>query len=426
MNKLSGKRLLILGGSIWKDAIKAYAADNNITLIATGSNQSAGIFDIANEKYDIDSTNSEEIKKLIKEQKIDGVYMGGSEPVITQACKYINELDLPCYCTPAQWEQLQDKTLFKELCIKFNLPVVPKYDVTFENIDQIIKHDDFPLITKPTDGCGSSGFSKCNNIDELKRGYSIATAASPTGSVIVEKFVNNKGVVVFYTFSNGKMYFSGVEDKYPVKHIKHGTFVGGLFVFESKLTNDFRSKFEEKLQMLFNSLGIKEGSVWIEVFYDNNQYYFNEVGYRYGGSVSIYPIDYLYSINQVGADIYYALTGESKIFDHKSIISPHIVRKSNYCIYPVHIAGGTIKSITGIEEIRKLGDIIFISVTKNIDDHIEDTGSFSQAFALIHFICNSSDECKNIIEKIHDTIHVLNENGEEMIMRMLDTNNIKF
>lgn len=426
MNKLSGKRLLILGGSIWKDAIKAYATDNNITLIATGSNQSAGIFDIANEKYDIDSTNSEEIKKLIKEHNIDGVYMGGSEPVITQACKYINELGLPCYCTPTQWEQLQDKSLFKELCIKFGLPVVPKFNVTIDNIEESIDKDDFPVITKPTDGCGSSGFSKCNNFEELKKGYAIAAKASPTGSVIVEKFVNNKGVVVFYTFSNGKMYFSGLEDKYPVKHIKHGTYVGGLFVFESKLTNDFRSKFEAKLQNLFNSLGVKEGSVWIEVFYDNDKYYFNEVGYRYGGSVSIYPVDYLYNINQVGADIHFALTGESKIFDHKSIITPQVIRKSNYCIYPLHINSGTIKSITGVDEVRKWNDVIFISVTKNIDDHIEDTGSFSQAFALIHFICDSSGECKNIIDRIHDTIHVLNEHKEEMIMKMLDTNNIKF
>lgn len=426
MNKLSGKRLLILGGSMWKEAIKEYAVINNITLIATGSNQSAGIFSIADEKYDIDSTNVEAMKRLIKERNIDGVYMGGSEPVITQACKYINELDLPCYCTPMQWEQLQDKSLFKELCIKFGLPVVPKFNVTIDNIEESIGKDEFPLITKPTDGCGSSGFSKCNNFEELKKGYAIAAEASPTRSVIVEKFVNNSSVVVFYTFSEGKLYFSGLEDKYPVKHIKTGTFVAGLHVFESKYTIEFRNKFEAKLQKLFKHLNIKEGSAWIEVFHDDDKYYFNEVGFRYSGSVSVYPVDYLYNINQVAADIHFALTGESCIYNHHSLINRNVPRNKHYCMYTLHLKPGLIQNIIGIDHVKLWDKTIFISETKMVGDNIAETGSISQAYAFIHFICDNENECKEFILKLHDTIHVLNENGEEMIMRMLDTNNIKF
>lgn len=182
MKILKGKRLLILGGSLWKEAIKQFADEHEIVLIATGNDQSAGIFEIADEKYDVNSTDARAMKALIKEMKIDGVYMGGSETVIGSACQYLEELGLPCYCTYKQWNTLQNKKNFKDLCIQSGLPVVPKFE--FENGEIRLNKDDFPVITKPADGCGSSGFSVCYNNDELQKGYKIAADDSATGSVI--------------------------------------------------------------------------------------------------------------------------------------------------------------------------------------------------------------------------------------------------
>lgn len=426
MKNLKGKRLLLLGGSMWKQAIKDFADAHGIVLITTGNNRNAGIFEIADEKYDVDSTDSEAMKLLIRDKRIDGVYMGGSEAVISSACVYLQELGMPCYCTKEQWNYLQNKSNFKSLCIQSGLPVVPQYRANGNNLDSCIAPSDFPVITKPTDGCGSSGFSKCNNPEELKRGYEIARAASPTGSVIVEKFVKNSGVVVFYTLSNGKIHFSGLEDKYPVRHEEQGSYVGGLFVFESSLTAEFRARFDAKIENMFHSIGLKEGSVWIEVFHDADNYYFNEVGYRYGGSVSIFPVDYYYRINQVAADIYYALTGTSMIEGHDTLIEPSLVRKKYYCIYPVHINPGTIRSISGLETIKQLDNMVYLATTKSVNDTVVSTGSFSQSFALVHFVCSGSEECKETIERIHSTLTIEDENGNNMIKPMLDLKNIEF
>ena len=147
MRDLKGKRLLILGGSLWKEAIKQFAVEHEIVLIATGNDRSAGIFEIADEKYEVNSTDAESMKRLIKEKKIDGVYMGGAEVVIGAACQYLEELGIPCYCTYEQWNMLQNKKNFKELCIRNRLPVVPKYE--FQNGDIRLANDVFPVITKP-------------------------------------------------------------------------------------------------------------------------------------------------------------------------------------------------------------------------------------------------------------------------------------
>ena len=411
---LNGKRLLVLGGSLWKQAIRDYADQNGIILISAGL-YPAGIDSIAEEVYRIDTTDKAVMIPFIKEHQIDGVYMGGSELIISHACQYINDLHLPCYCTKDQWDFLQEKDRFKALCMRFGLPCVPRYELDSNIID-------YPVITKPTDGCGSNGFSVCRNYEELKQGYKVAAEASPTGRVLIEKFVKNDSVVVFYTFSNGRMVFSGLENKYPVKYEGHGSYVAGLHLFESQYVNDFRSRFDDKLEKMFSSLGIKEGSAWIEVFHDGEDYYFNEVGFRYSGSVSIYPVDYFYGINQVSSDIYYALTGNSSIFNHSSLIKKDLQRKKHYAIFNAHMLPGTIASIDGVEIIRQLPECVFIAVTKHVGDSVKATGTVAQIFAFIHFVFDTIEECREIIDRVYSEVHVVDHDGNELLCNMIDWN----
>ena len=422
--ELKGKRLLVLGGSIWKEAIKDYAQRNGIVLISAGL-YPAGTDEIAQEVYRIDTTDASLMIPFIKEHHIDGVYMGGSELIISAACGYINELGLPCYCTKEQWEFLQNKRNFKELCVKYGLPVAPRYQIDENDIKGSLPQEAYPVITKPEDGSGSNGFSVCHSPEELERGYAKAAANSPTGSVICEKYVKNDSVVVFYTFSNGNLYFSGLEDKISVKFRKQGSYVGGLFVFESNYTKEFRSRFEDKLTQLFRSIDIREGSAWIEVFHDGNDYYFNEVGFRYGGSVSVYPVDYLHCYNQVAADIFYALTGESKIEGHPTLISKDIPHKHHYAIYPVYLWPGKIAEIKGVEEIEQRPEVVLCSLTKKVGSEVPDSGSFNQCFALVHFVYDTIEECGDMLRYIHQTLKVTAESGKDIVFKMLDFDSIE-
>ena len=421
MIDLKGKRLLLLGGSLWKDVIQDYAKHKGIVLIATGNDQSAGIFQIAEERYDVDSTDENAMKQLIIDKKIDGVYMGGSETVCSVACKYLNELGMPCYCTKEQWDFLENKANFKTLCEQFGLPVAKRYQ--YPTIDHDFAQIDFPVITKPTDGSGSNGFSVCNNFEELRKGYENAKKESPSGSVIVEKFVKNDSVVVFYTFSNGKMFFSGLEEKFPIRYEEQGRYVAGAHVFESDFTKDFRNKFETKLEKLFCSIGIKEGSIWIEVFHDGDQYYFNEVGYRYSGSVSIYPVDYFYQINQVAADINFALTGESQIVkkdEYVSLISNRVKRREKYCIYSIHVSSGEISQVIGLEELLHIDSVVAIPVAKKAGDIVTKTGTVGQVFAFVHFVFDTENELINMIDCIHEKLQVLDTYGNNLVQRMVE------
>lgn len=419
MNELKGKRLLLLGSNVWREIIKRFADEYDITLLFAGNNP-GHLGKMVDEVYNVNSIDHEAMKEFIKTHNVDGVYMGGSELVISHACQYLNEIGMPCYCTKEQWDYLQDKGQFKELCIKNGLPVVPRYMIDPENIKGSVPAEAYPVITKPTDGSGSNGFSVCHNPEELVKGYKIASENSYTGQVICEKFVNNKGLVAFYSFSNGEMRYALTEDKYPIKYDKQGSYVAGLFLCESRFKDEFRARYEEKIAAMFKSIGIKEGTIWIEIFHEGDEYYFNEVGYRYGGSFSFYSVDYITGINQVYADLYYATTGKSKLDGFNSLIPAEVERGKHYCIYPVHCLPGTIAELKGIEEMKSWPNVVLIPLQHEAGDTIADSGSFGQVVGLVHFTFDTLEDCKATINKIHETFIALDANGNNLLINKLD------
>ena len=420
MQDIRGKRLLLLGSSVWKDLIKSFADYYGVKLYFAGL-YPAPLDDIVEEYYRIDTTDPEVMIPFVKEHQFDGVYMGGSEFIVSHACTWINQLGLPCYCEKEQWDILQDKARFKDLCIEHGLPVVPKFTINPANISGSVPEKEYPVITKPTDGSGSNGFSVCHNAEELEKGYKAAAECSPTGSVICEKFVNNNGLVVFFTFSKGEMHFVMTEDKTPVKYEKQGSYVAGLFTCPSKSEALFKSLYEKKLRSLFASIGIREGTIWIEIFKDGDNFYFNEVGYRYGGSFSFYSVDYLSGINQFFADLYYATTGDSQLYGFKSLIPNHIKKGLSYCIYAVHCNAGTIAEERGLDELMsKYADkIVFVPHQKNVGDTIIETGSFGQVVCLFHFVYETDDERTRIIKDLQSNYRVLDEDGRNLVINKL-------
>ena len=406
---------------MYAEQIKRFADENDVVLIAVSNDPEARIFDIANEHYVISSVDAELMKRFITEHNIDGVYLGTSEPVIAAACGYIAELGLPCYCTKEQWSVFQNKINFKSACIAAGLPVVPRFEIDEDDID--LPEDVFPVITKPADGFGSSSFSVCRNKDELIRGYRLAKEDSASASVIVEKFVDNRGLVVYYTMSGGEAYFSGIEKKIPVRYEKQGSYVAGIHLFESGVTAEFRRRFEDKIKKMFSDCGVTEGNIWMEVFRDGDVYYFNEAGFRYSGSITIYPIDYFYGINELASDIYFSLTGKSRLFGNFSLIPPHIPAGRHYCIYPIHLKPGKIKRIEGAKEFMEKDYAVALPFQSEEGDFIRDTGSVKQVIAYAHFVYRDEDDCRRILDDIHNTFFVYGEDGENMVQRKLDAEN---
>ena len=61
-----------------------------------------------------------------------------------------------------------------------------------------------------------------------------------------------------------------------------------------------------------------------------------------------------------------------------------------------------------------------IPVTKSIGQTVESTGTVAQVFAFVHFVFETREELERIIGAIHATLHVKDQDGNEMVLRKLD------
>ena len=411
--ELKGKRLLLLGSSMWRDQIRAIANEYGIHLTFAG-NTPAPLDNVVDEVYRVNSIDHEQIKQFIREHHFDGVYIGGSELIISHACQYLNELHLPCYCTKEQWNALANKSRFKALCKQFGLPCNKSYEIDSPDIE-------YPVVTKPTDSSGSQGISICYNADELRKGYAMAQAAAPSGKALIEKFYkNNDSLMAYYTFSGGRIHSSAVSNRYPVRFDNPDCYVPGLHIYESNHKDDFRRRYEGQLQQMFSYLGLREGTLHMEVFCDGDDYCFNEAGYRYAGQVSFFPINYLTGVNQLEMDIIFALTGHSSLTGHTSLFPADVPRRKYYSMYVAHLAYGKIARIEGLEAFNQRPECVHMCISKSIGEEVNGPRSLNQSLGYIHLVHDTVDELRKLIKELHATVHVIDTEGREMLLEKID------
>ena len=247
MREIKGKRLLLLGSNNWEDDIRQFAIENSIYLIFAGLYPGA-LDSIADEHYRIDTTDPSVMIPFIKERNIDGVFMGGSELIISKSCDYINQLGYPCYCTKEQWELCQNKQAFKNMCRQYGVPCVPEFS----------KDDDpstynYPIIVKPTDSCSAKGITVCYNPDEYKKAIGHALEYSTEKRFIIEKFIENKGATmsVKYIIVDGEPYLEAVGDRYVLDSNHGKALITAAAFYPSKYIDLYIRTIDEKVKAMF-------------------------------------------------------------------------------------------------------------------------------------------------------------------------------
>ncbi|WP_058991116.1 ATP-grasp domain-containing protein [Anaerococcus rubeinfantis] len=418
MKNLDGKKILFLGASTYFYEAAKYAKDQGAYIIAIDRRpkEECIVKQIADEEYLMDTTDIESIKELILKEKIDGIYPGASEVNIPISIKLAEDTGIPKYCEENQWQMATNKDIFKDVCRKFGVPVTPVFDIS-EPIDkkQTSKLS-FPLVTKPVDNNGSTGITICEKEDDFLKAYDKAKKASKTGKVLVEKKMNfEHSLIAHYTAQNGDVIFCGLTDKESKKINKDSAPVMSIQFMPSKLTEKFKNKVNDKIIKMLEGIGINYGPIWIEVFYDKDNFYLNEIGYRYGGSLTYYPVEYLFGINQMHLLINYLSTGKPLYKDFKDIKEIKNRKNHKYCILPMQLKHGTIKAIKGLEELINKEFVYAFIQSHIVNDVIEETGTTHQVFGYIHLVADSQEQLIEYINYVNESLKILDENGENML-----------
>ncbi len=364
---------------------------------------------IADEHWDISTGDIEILKQKCIENHITAVVTGVHEFNIDKKIQLCNALNLPSYCSREQWFLCENKAVFKELCNKFEIPVAKTYQ----------KNDDieYPVIVKPVDGSGSRGFSICYNENELLAGIEGALRFSESKECLIEEYIQSEACIIHYTAVNGEIIFSGMSDKHS-QVLEGGASVMALQTFPSVDIERYLKDINAKAIAMFQSIGVTDGPIWIEAFNDakNKRFIFNEMGYRFGGSMTNYPVKHFYGIDQIELMIDNAL-GKKGIIDSMKDFTP---KTSNYCILPIHLKAGKITGIYNVKETKDIEGVEQLVFVHHIGDEIENWGTAQQVFCYLHVAYHTTDELVRIIQEVKKTLSVTDAQNREMLFYLFD------
>lgn len=410
MKNTSQKRLLLLGSNLWKEEIKHLAEEFDAYLIFAGLYPGA-LDSIANEYYRIDTTDPSVMIPFIKEHNIDGVFMGGNEFIISKSCDYINKLGYPCYCTKDQWELLQDKQSFKDLCKKYKVPTVPEF-----GMDCVLSEHDFPVIVKPTDGSGSRGISVCFNSEEYEKARMKALEDSPSKKILIEKYIDNGGVtnMVKYVAIDGQYYLEAMGDRYV---LNNGLITAITFYPSKYLDNWVNNHNQAVFDMLREGVGLKNGVIAFQTIPDGNNLYVYESCFRLTGGRTYKMTEATSGNNSMKMLFSHALTGKMCEDNEIHLIDPCF--KGMYgSSLAIPLREGTISSVEGEDIIMQMKSVVDFTHYYKIGDSITKNklNTLDQLFARIMVVGKDKTDIFNVLHEIRKSLRITDTEGNDMII----------
>lgn len=416
---MSGKRLLVLGGTTYSCDIIRAAQQLGIYVMVTDYYANSPGKLIADKSFNISATDVDGVVKLIKEENIDGVLTGFSEKLLPYYQQICEKSHCYCYANKDQIEISTNKDLFKDLCRKFSLSVVEEYRIEFAKNHDQLRRIAFPVVIKPTDSGGARGVYVCRNEEELIFNYHKALVYSKSGNIIVEKFMACEEVTIFYLIQDGEIMLSGMADRITKSGYQSTLPLPRAYLFPSKHIGNYQKHVHSKVKKMFEFIGLKNGILFIQSFVDDEDFIFYEMGFRLSPTFEYKIISKINGVNPLHMMIHYALTGKMNDQLIRNNLNP------NYSVIGYNLTlltkPGTIGNIYGIKQIIRDASVIDAILTYTEGDVIpeESIGTLKQVILRVIGVARDKKELEKIIKLINQSFRVISTGGENMLIQPL-------
>ena len=419
---LTGKKLLFFDGSALAASAVERAKSMGITTIVANyyPEEKSPAKRIADEVWTVDFSNIDMMVKLIKENHVDGIFVGWTDSHLPYYAEICEKAGLPCCGTVEQFDILSnDKRRFKELCVQYGVPTPEIYNVDINFKQSDMEKIVYPVMVKPADGSGGRGIMKCNNEQELIEHYTQLYNESVSKKIVCERYMQSGNeIFIHYTVQNGYCSLSSSFLKYKIDIEKEKAASCLFHMFSPKYLDEYKKTTEPAVIKLIHALGIKYGNVMFQGFEESGKLYFHESGLRMGGEQFYVFAERLNGISSLEMMIEFALTGEMNSYDAKMQDN---YKFSKYCCnYYIPLKPGRISKIEGLEEVNAMPQLLQNRQFKFIGDEISSTSSLDRVIFRLHVMDETKEAFANTLCKISDTLKVLDENGNDMQLQKLD------
>lgn len=415
MSQDSEVKILVLGSNPETSEIVRVANLEGYKTYVVNPVENSPAKKIASVTYDADPKNQEEIDEIILSERINAVVLGVSDPLLPFYQSICERHGFPCYANKKSVRILSSKSEFASYCRSFDINPIP----TFVPDDIILYSDEssiFPVVIKPIDSGAAVGISLCNNKNEFKYGLEFALQNSIAKKVIVEKYMDCDDLFAYYTIINGKAHLTMLADRH--KSTKAGAFNSVCLYanYPSRHLNAFL-KFENlKIVTMIESLKINFGVLGIQIFYDGNNFYAYDPGFRVQGEGPHFYLNDIQEFDQIKMLLKFSIDG--KLSDTSLDFRPDPTL-AGYLARTIWILGkpGTVSEIIGVEEILLKPNVLKVLIRFAPGDHLSEDmiGTERQVLMRIYTFGKTQKEIDELNHYIAETIRVIDHQGDSLI-----------
>lgn len=285
------KKLMILGAGIYQVPLIQTAKRLGIeTIVASIPGNYPG-FEIADKVYKVNTTDSEKILEIARQENIDGIVTAGTDVAVITIGKVCDELGLSGLsyeAAQAATNKLLMKTKYEQHGVR--TAKFRKIPLGADNITERVSELSFPLIFKSVDSSGSRGIVRVDSESEFANALEAVKENTRSDYFIVEEFIEGEefGAQAFvyrgelkFIIPHGDYVFQG-DTGVPVGHF-------APYGLDEAVITDAK----EQTIAAIRAMGLDNCAINADFILKDNKTYVLEIGGRSGATclaelVSIY------------------------------------------------------------------------------------------------------------------------------------------
>lgn len=377
------KKIAIIGASYLQMPLVKKAKEMGVESICFAWEEGAVCKDICDHFYPVSTVDKEEILRICKEIKIDGITTIASD-VAVLTVNYVAE-KMGLIGNPDKYSQTATNKYLMRQCFMDNNVPSPKFCLTEGAIPEAASQFRYPVIVKPTDRSGSRGVEKVEDAKELHSAIERACNESFQKKAVIEEFVEGREISVESISFQGKHYILQITDKVTTEA---PFFVELEHHQPSTLPDDIKQRVKEIVLNALDALHIQYGASHAELKITNDgDIRVIEIGARMGGDF-------------IGSDLVRLSTGYDFL---KGVIEvalgtfeePKLTENKHSGVYFLCKETEYLKPI--IENYKKYPEIVEAEITDPVLRNIEQSADRS---GYLLYQCHTLDEMTTFKHKL--------------------------
>ena len=347
------------------------------------------------------------VKEIAQRENVDYIMTAcGDQPVLTMAV-VSEELGLPCYLSKKQAVEITNKKFMKKIMFENDIPTA-KFK-TFEEGETIDDRElRYPLIVKPVDNNGSKGVRRVENKEELLKYAIEAYKFTLTHTIVVEEFIEGDEISCDYFVKNGVANYVMIckSNKF---FVDDGTQVIYQSIIPPAVSDVVKAQISDIAQKIARAYGLVNSPLHIQTLVKGDSVDVIEFSARLGGGAKYKTIQNVTGFNILNANIDVMFGQVPDItFDRSS-------KRFTRCF--LYLTGGTFASVTGFDENVKDGTIDEYVMIRPLGVYAQSPRASNDRVASILVSDIDQDKLKEKVKKALLSIHIYNENGEDILKR---------